>query len=178
MRYSKRLQNGWLMTLLGLAIWSMALPNLLRAATSYRENWRATQYRAANISLASGSGGATGDYCLGPSEWSVEGQVGDQQFSETWQVLNPTRTVTGAWVSSWPISSAHTRKVTYTFTASCNDDASLDSTTIDTRLTTIGLYGGLATIRDGGGLDNWNLQTDILGVRSMPKVWHIEGITR
>lgn len=186
MNSQRRTQLGFGLLALGVLFWVMSGPRLALATTSYQEHWQATAYRTA---LASNSQATnfTGAYCLGPSQWSVSGQVGDVNFEETWRVAKPDGSTTGVWLNSWPVdysgqfpgyALAPRRTLAYSTANSCEDGENLDSAAADVRITTVGLYGGLSTIRDSDGLDDWNFEIDAVGVRSMPRYWHVEGSTR
>ena len=163
------------MASVGALLWVISLPGWL-GATDYQEHWQATGFRTASASQVSGAGGTTGQYCLGPSAWQVDGSVGGVTFQETW--------TGGPWINSWPVyypdlgGAQPVRRVAYSLSSNCQDDETLDSVASDTRITTIGLYGGMTSIRNGNGLDDWYFESDIFGVRSMPQSWHIQGTTR
>ena len=172
--------------LIGISLLVFSAAGNLEAATSYFEEWRATSYRTVRATRDNWPGTpSTGDYCLGPASWDVTGSVGTTNFTESWTV--PTTRATSGWLDSQPRSADQIYTVTYDFSSDCIDDDSRDSLIGDFQITTIGLYGGMISIGDGGsssnringdGLDSWNFDQDIQGVRSMPVKWHVEGSTQ
>lgn len=174
------------LAIIGLMLLAGSSADRIKAATSYYEEWRATSYRTVRATRNGWPGTpSTGDYCLGPASWDVTGSVGTTNFRETWTV--PTTRATSGWLDTQPRSTEQIYSVNYDFSNECVDDDSRDALIGDFQVTTIGLYGGMISIGDGGsvsnringdGLDSWNLDQDIQGVRSMPVRWHVEGSTQ
>lgn len=160
------------LTGLWLAV-SSSTKSVSAAGAGYTESWQATQYRTAVVYAASNQSLATGGYCLGPSAWSVSGTVDSTSFQETWTVPG------SSWIDTFARSSDGGDKQTrYGFSSTCVDDESLDQTSgFNGRVTTIGVYGGLASSATAEW-DDWITQQEMYGVRSMPSAWHIEGNTR
>ncbi len=174
------------LTLVGLFLLVVSSANRIEAATSYFEEWQATSYRTVRATRDNWPNTpSTGAYCLGPASWDVTGSVGTTNFSETWTV--PVTRSSNGWLDTQARSNDQIYTVSYDFSNDCVDDDSRDSLIGDFQITTIGLYGGMISIGDGGsasnringdGLDSWNFDQDIQGVRSMPVHWHVEGSTQ
>lgn len=143
-------------------------------ATSFTEYWRATYFRVVKVAR-SDFNQTSGQLCLGPAEWKVEGTFGAQSFEETWRVGNYTNPddVTG-WTTSGNLSNAFATP-TYEFSDNCVDDDSISVERV--RVVPTGVYGGFSTVGRGSGswIDSWSFDDDVMGLRSMPNKWTING---
>lgn len=152
------------------------------SATEFKEYWKATYFR---VVKATRFGETSGNLCLGPATWAVHGTVGAASFTETWRVGTYERDkyaiddyTTHKDESGWETSGKLLNQqvnVMYSFSEpqDCKDDRSNDTAHI--KMNPTGVYGGLVTNNDDQGLDSWSVQDDLLGLRSMPKKWTIQG---